>query len=317
MFDSKERDSCVTDYKQVFIIGAPRSGTTFLASLLGKTSYGAPVETHFITKYYKRLRQYGDIYQLDNFTALMTDILHERPVQQWRLHLDIESIYKSLPEGFSYTDIVNRILAETKKDGLDKTWGDKTPHYIGSLEIITELFPEAKYIYIVRDGRDVALSLLEKNWGPSNIYDCAKYWVKLNDKAYILNYLKENGQLYSLTYEDLVDCTESHIRQIYQFLEEPVSESDVESLSVSVKAGNYGKWKKRMGKRDLKTFEAVAGEKLMALGYEVIHENASVPIGMRFGYSVHRKLSRAWFLFYVNVIDGFKIRFMGKPPFNE
>lgn len=46
---------------QIFILGAPRSGTTFLASLLELTFFGKPFETPFITKYYKLLADYGDI----------------------------------------------------------------------------------------------------------------------------------------------------------------------------------------------------------------------------------------------------------------
>ena len=53
--------------RRVFIIGAPRSGTTLLASLLANTISGPPFEPHFITKYYKKLDDYGDITQLNNF----------------------------------------------------------------------------------------------------------------------------------------------------------------------------------------------------------------------------------------------------------
>ena len=45
------------DAKQVFILGAPRSGTTFLASLLTHTRFKAPFETHFIPKFYKKLSE--------------------------------------------------------------------------------------------------------------------------------------------------------------------------------------------------------------------------------------------------------------------
>ncbi|WP_372972228.1 sulfotransferase family protein [Marinobacter sp.] len=305
------------EYKQIFIIGAPRSGTTFLASLLDKTAYGQPVETHFITKYYKKLDSYGDISNFDNFRSLVEDILNERPVQQWGLSLNVKEFYRSFSEEFGYKDIVNKILSLQKKDGNPYSWGDKTPHYIGDLEILLALFPHARYIYIVRDGRDVALSLLEKSWGPSNVYECARYWAKLNNKTDLINKLMDNGQLYSLTYESLLDETKSHIRSIYDFLGEQVSEQEVDDLSSSVKNKNYGKWKTKMKKGDIRTFEAEAGGELSRLGYEVNYPGAITPSYKKIGYAMHSKFRRAYFLFHINVIDGFKIRFLGKSPFNE
>jgi hypothetical protein len=307
----------MTDYKQIFIIGAPRSGTTFLASLLAKTEYGAPVETHFITKYYKKLDSYGDISRLDNFRSLLGDILKERPVQQWNLSVNVEKFYNSLPEKFEYKDIVNGILSLQKKDGNSNAWGDKTPHYLGDLDILLKLFPNANFIYIVRDGRDVALSLLEKNWGPKNIYECAKYWAKLNQKIDLINTLKESGRVYSLTYESLLDDTKTHIHSIYDFLGGHVSEEDVNTLCASVKNKNYLKWKSRMSDGDVQIFEAVAGSDLKRLGYEVTYPDAKLPFYKKIAYSTHTQFSHAYFLFYINIIDGFRIRFLGKPPFNE
>jgi hypothetical protein len=304
-------------YNQVFIIGAPRSGTTFLASLLDKTVYGKPVETHFITKYYKKLDSYGDISRFENFQFLVEDILKERPVQQWSLSLNVDNFYRSLPQGFDYKDVVNHILSLQKKDGNSTAWGDKTPHYIGDLDILLTLFPSARYIHIVRDGRDVALSLLEKNWGPNSVYECARYWARLNQNIDLIHKMKESGQLYNLTYEGLLDETKSHIRSIYDFLGEQVLEEDVDALSVSVKSKNYGKWKLKMSERDIQTFDAVAGNDLRRLGYEVMYPDAKISSYEKIIYFLHAKFSRAYFLFYINIIDGFKIRFLGKPPFNE
>jgi hypothetical protein len=315
--DFKRAGYNMLEYKQVFIIGAPRSGTTFLASLLDKTAYGKPVETHFITKYYKKLDSYGDISRFDNFRSLVEDILKERPVQQWGLSLNVEDFYRSLPEGFDYKDVVNQILSLQKKDGNSTAWGDKTPHYIGDLDILLTLFPYASYIYIVRDGRDVALSLLEKNWGPNSVYECARYWAKLNQNIDLIHNMKESGQLYSLTYEGLLDQTKSHILSIYDFLGEQVSEEDVNALSASVKNKNYGKWKLKMSECDVQIFDAVAGNDLRRLGYEVIYPDAKISSYKKIIYFVHTKFRRVYFLFHINIIDGFRIRFLGKPPFNE
>ena len=307
----------MSQYKQIFVLGAPRSGTTFLSSLLKNTSFNAPVETHFITKYHKRLSSYGNIRSRDNFDSLVKDILSERPVQQWKLNLDISQLYEDLPEDFTYADIVNGIILKRKVLQGNHKWGDKTPHYLGDLSILMDLFPEAKYIYIVRDGRDVALSLLEKPWGPNNIYKCAEYWSRLNNQQPLIDDLRNRGQLHFVKYEELLDNTRACILDIYGFLGETISEADLSSLSQSVQSNNYDKWKTDMTATQLRIFEAIAKNDLATFGYQVVNQDPKVTPLETFFFQVHEKVHRAWFLFDANVIDGFKIKYLGKEPFNE
>ena len=79
-------------YEQLFVVGAPRSGTTYLSGLLEDTRFGTPIEPHFITKYHDRLDRYGDLQQAANFAHLIRDISRERPVMQWQLDLDADLI---------------------------------------------------------------------------------------------------------------------------------------------------------------------------------------------------------------------------------
>lgn len=302
--------------KPIFIIGCPRSGTTLLASLVSATVYGAPVETHFITKYFKMLDSYGDLSVKKNFSLLLNDILAERPVMQWKLDSDVDRFYDEL-DSFRYEHIADRIcmkMAEKKGYG---AWGDKTPHYIKDLDIIYKLFPESKYIYIIRDGRDVALSLLEREWGPANIYDCAQIWKAHNVKSATLEKIESNGQLYTLKYEDLLDNAEEIVLGIYKFLDVEYDKKEVTRLLRTIKKGNYNKWKKRMSPGQIKVFENVAADTLKRFGYETSNEESEIDGLMKAAYSCHKIIMRAKFLFKTNVIDGIKIRYFGKEPFAE
>lgn len=314
-FSDKEIE--VSDCRQIFVLGAPRSGTTFLSSLLKNTSFNAPVETHFITKYHKKLASYGDLKNRNNFRVLVKDILSERPVQQWHLDLDIDQFYDELPDDFSYADIVDGVVLKRKVLQSGHQWGDKTPHYLGDLTILTSTFPEAKYIYIVRDGRDVALSLLEKPWGPNNIYKCAEYWSSLNNQEQLIKELEDRNQLHFVKYEDLLENTRDRILEIYDFLGESISEGELSSLVESVQANNYDKWKTELTPMQLRIFEAIAKDELTAFGYEVINQSSKVTWPESVFFYMHEKMHRAWFLFKANIIDGFKIKYLGKEPFNE
>jgi len=303
--------------KQVFILGAPRSGTTFLASLLSETRYKAPFETQFIPKYYHKLESYGDIKEFSNFSTLLKEILSERAVMQWKLDLDLNDFFKSFGENITYARMVDRLCAMKHKNNNDGYWGEKTPWYLNELDNIYQLFPDAKYIYIVRDGRDVALSLLEKEWGPNNIYACATYWKSLNGPNPVLDKLRKSGQLLELRYEDLLDDTERYIQEFYEFLGEPYNNEMVEKLASTTQKGNYYKWKNKFSASEIKLFDHIAASTLNKFGYETFEsENKLSPVLEQY-YKIHNKLIWAKFMFKTNVIDGFKIKFLGKEPFAD
>ena len=300
----------------LFILGCPRSGTTLLASFFDNSSYGAPIETHFITKYYKKLDSYGNLKSKDNLSRLIKDILCERPVMQRDVQINIDEFYNELTE-YSYKEIVNKIcMLIAMKMGF-KSWGDKTPHYIMDLDIIYELFPDSKYIYIVRDGRDVALSLLEREWGPNNMLACAEYWKKCNAENEIIDKLKDKKQLYFVRYEDLIDNAKQILPEIYAFLDERYDHDKMMSLISRIKRGNYNKWKDVMSNRQLKLFESVASNTLKRFDYEFSYEQKAINSLVSGFFKFHSTVSKAIFLFKINVIDTVRIKFFGKQPFAD
>ncbi|NOY53030.1 MAG: sulfotransferase [Deltaproteobacteria bacterium] len=301
----------------IFIIGCPRSGTTLLARMLEPTSYGKPVESHFITKYYKQLSQYGDLSQWKNFNALLTSILRERPVQQWNLNIDLEKFYRGMEE-FHYSEIVNKLCLLRAKTRGRAAWGDKTPNYLFDLDILDQLFPDAKYIYIVRDGRDVALSILQKPWGPNNIYCCAEYWEKCNNKhKTVLDKLTKNRQLYPVKYENLIHDPNKIIASIYDFLCEPYDSGKITPLIAHVNKENCNRWKTIMTPHQVRIFESIAEKTLNRFGYETTYHKSKGIIPLAFFYHLHNQIHRKWYLFKLNTIDTIKIKLGLKEPFTE
>jgi hypothetical protein len=301
----------------IFIIGAPRSGTTFLASLLEPSHYGAPFETHFITKYFKKLETYGDINTVKNLSSLLNDISKERAVMQWKLELNAQAIIDEIGVSITYPDIVNYICLKASNKAGNTLWGDKTPHYIGDMEIILELFPNAKYIYIVRDGRDVALSLLKKVWGPNNIYYCARHWRDLNNKDLTLMKLEQGNQLFRIRYEELIDKPKSISQKLYQFLRLDIETTRTEAITSSTIKGNYGKWQQSLTEHQIKIFEKTAGNTLIKFGYPTTWKESNIPFITKAYYYFHNAAFRVRHLFIINIVDGFKIRFLNKSPFAE
>jgi hypothetical protein len=300
----------------LFIVGCPRSGTTLLTQLLKESRWGCRSESHFIAKYYKRLPRYGDLEVAENRAKLLKDILGERPVMQWKLGIDPAEFTRD-PATADYPTLVDRLCtARVNKWGLT-AWGDKTPHYIFEMHLLDRLFPEALFLNVIRDGRDVALSLLEKPWGPKNTYACAAFWARCTMETPALRRLRQTERLMDVRYEQLLAEPEKTMRAIYEFLGEPFDAEKLGPMLSGVKRDNFDKWRREMSARQLRTFEGVAGDTLERLGYERSTPARRLGLIPRLAGWTDNAVRRAIFLFRLNTWDAFRIRFLGAEPFGD
>jgi hypothetical protein len=300
----------------LFVIGCPRSGTTLVGSLLRETAWGPPVESHFITKYARLLPRYGDLSRREARVRLLRDILRERPVMQWKLVLDPDAFVEP-PETASYPELVDRIcLARVLRRGRTG-WGDKTPHYVLELDVIDRLFPDALYLHVFRDGRDVALSLLGRKWGPRNVYACALLWSRCTAESEVLTRVRVSGRLLDVRYETLLEDPQRQAEAVYRFLGQPFVPARLEAVLNRVAGDNSRKWKTHLRPAQVRTFEAVAGSSLARLGYEVVHPDAAVDPARRLAWTAHDAVGQFAHRVRLNTIDAFRIRFLGMEPFAE
>lgn len=286
-----------------------------MASLLSGTRYGAPVESHFVTKYAARVGPDGELPDGEQLLALVRAILAERPVAQWRVSRDAESLIGALPSGATYADLVDALFA-ARAGASSSGWGDKTPHYLGRYDTLASLFPDARFVYLVRDGRDVALSLLGRKWGPNNVYAAARYWRDLNTLPETMRARLDNGEIPLFRYETLLEEPRREIARLYEFLNEPMDERKLASLAATARADNGGRWRERMSRRQLRDFGAAANITLEALGYETI---PSLPLETpRIAWlRCHDAVLGYARLIHLNTVEAVRIRYFGKAPFAE
>ena len=298
-----------TSKSPLFLLGCPRSGTTMLSELLASTKWGSPVETHFITRYYDEAIRI-DLSDRNAFRSLVGKILKMRAVMQWNLKVDIDAIYNSLPTK-DYSSLVNAIcMIRARNEGL-ANWGDKTPNYSLRIDVIHELFPTAKILFIVRDGRDVAASLLNREWGPNNIWSAANYWAKCNRTCPIIEQREAAGLWLKVKYEDLLDDPNTHLRRVYEFLGHEADDAAVEQTVTAVRANNHTKWKTTLTPSQIRVFEQTAGKTLQRLGYATTHQPTDVNPMLKSAFWMHERIAHGQFLFKANVIDTFKIHVLG------
>jgi hypothetical protein len=270
----------------VFILGVGRSGTTLLSLMIDSHSrIAVPYESHFFVPYYQNQTLVGDLRTREGRLRLLNRILGEPFVQKWDQRVTIEDI--DLNQCPNLPETIRQIYsAYARKFGKD-IWGDKTPGYIKHIYILNAMFPTARYIHIVRDGRDVALSLLKQSWGPDNLYEGLVYWAGTVAAGRSMLYMLPHDRYLEVRYEELVSQPEVELRRVVGFLgvayEPQMLDAYVQSAATKVggfinsihvhlrepvsKAQTY-KWKNVLGPVDQALASHVAGEMLKLYGYE-------------------------------------------------
>ncbi|MGH1362027.1 MAG: sulfotransferase family protein [Calditrichia bacterium] len=267
----------------IFIIGSQRSGTSFLYRLVQsylKIGFGR--DNGNFVRMMEMLRFYGDLTEEVNIRRLLKDILAipEFKKRFKGLEIDPDHFIANLEER-SYAEVVRRFYAEWAYFKDTDRWGGKTPDYSIYANELYSLFPDAKFIHIIRDGRDVALSLFKLEWGPESPMQAAKHW-KDRAKSALEFGKKLTGKTYmELRYEGLLDNPEKEFARIVHFIEyegdrEALIEQFNREIEGKIKQGNYNKWKREMSPRQIKAFERVSGDLLDELGYEITNSSETL-----------------------------------------
>jgi hypothetical protein len=200
-----------------FIVGAPRSGTTLLRLMLdAHPELAIPPETGFLTLV-PGLSGRGNVLRERFFQAVTTFPASAPAWDDFRL--PAEELRARLGEirPFRIAEGV-RLFYRLYASRFSKTrWGDKTPLYSRHLPAIQKLLPEARFIHIVRDGRDAAVSLRERWFSPGrDIAVQAAFW-----RDHVMAARRDGRacrHFLEVRFEDLVRDPEPVLRRICGFI---------------------------------------------------------------------------------------------------
>lgn len=268
-----------------FIIGTQRSGTTLLRLMLNAhPDICIPFETNFLSV--KRTLGLDNGPLREEQVNRVIDSLKSEPLTKKSGLLDnFEMDRASQPINFSA--LFDSIVTNYANSQGKHLWGIKTPGYEYYIDEITDLFPKAKFIHLVRDGRAVALSTANTRWGRKNIITNALNWEQGNILA------RKNGNLIKdqyllIKYEDLITSTEATLSEISSFLslkydpamldyhqsansEMPASSLKWHKSSVNaVDPQKVNDWKTKLTKSEKMIFQEVAKAGLEEFGYEFL-----------------------------------------------
>ncbi len=282
------------------IVGVGRSGTTMLRLMLdAHPDLTIPPETHFVPELIDAIEGgAGPEQAVETMTA----------VRQWGdLHTDPADVvarWKELDDWAPGPALRSFYEMYAERQGKPR-YGEKTPAYVKNMVKIEGALPEARFIHVIRDGRDVALSRWKRTLGdkdPAPASRVADTWQRRIRRAQ--RHGRKVSHYLELRYEDLVTDTEPNLRRIAEFLElpwDPVmmryyegaaermaemardlpatdgkptrpGEERMQAHAMTQKPPDPSamyRWKEKMSPEDVADFDAAAGELLADLGYEV------------------------------------------------
>ena len=277
----------------VFVVGAARSGTTLLQRMLDAHPLLAVVnETYWLPrKYRERLGLTRDgLVTPELLPMLLASPKFDR---MGFAEADLHRICGAQPA--RYVDFVARLFDEYAARAGKPYAGDKTPGYVRRIGQIHALFPQARFVHIVRDPRDVCLSMLDwpsgertagqfGTWHLDRPVSSALYWrysVALGVQAG-----RELGPLHYLEvrYEDLVAATETELARLCEFLGLPFDPAmlDYHVGRSKPKPGRSSKaqwlpptaglrdWTTQLAADDVARVELAIGGLLSELGYATV-----------------------------------------------
>jgi len=267
----------------VIVLGVRRSGTTLLRVMLDRhAELAVPDESYFVPQLARRHRTPVDP------GAFVDDLRRLPTLVEWGL--STASVQARLRPGMTTGEAIAEVFAAYAADRGKPRWGDKTPLYMQHLTVLERLFPDARYVHLVRDGRDAALSflsvpvgLMTEGWGhPRDAAGFACQWATEVAAARALGARIGPARYHELRYESLVAEPEAELRAVCAFAElefEPAMLDYVGRNDSARKAHQQRlnepprtgvrDWRTEMAESDRHGFEEVAGALLADLGYDV------------------------------------------------
>jgi Sulfotransferase family len=269
----------------LFIFGCGRSGTTMLRSMFDShPGIAIPGESGFIWQARKRHERRTEF----DVHSFVDSLLSHRRFQKWGL--DAQSLRAAMfsdPPVEDFAAAIRRLYRLFADARGKERYGDKTPGHVLRLPLIASMFPEGRFVHLVRDGRDVTLSYMDiKEWGPASVPEAALYWKRR------VQYGRRKGRALGPTrytevrYEDLVADPEAELRRLCGFASLAFHD---EMLRYFERAGEVldlemhphrhqgihrpptaglRDWRTKMNDEDVSCFEVLAGDALTEFGYE-------------------------------------------------
>ncbi len=273
--------------RPVFIVGCARSGTTWLYHLLLSSGDFAIYRSE--TQLYNRFGPlFGNFRNLEQRRQFLDGWLTSEFFL--RSGLDADSFREAVLNSVASTgDLLRTLMDRICDEQGARRWAECTPDHALFIRQILRDFPDALFIHMVRDGRDVALSLAKQSFikplpwhGDQPELASAAYW------AWITSVISREEQyvgkrMLTVRYENLVLDYEKTLQEIATFIGKPIDASRIAEHSVGAvlepnssflvsdreaATGSAQRWKQNPDRSLVRRIESIIGHGLERCGYE-------------------------------------------------
>jgi len=248
----------------IFIGGHHRSGTTLIRVMLHRHPHIAC----------------GPESQLLEHTSFID--FHEYVTGSWGPILELFNLDGRDIDGAMAAFMDNFFSRYALERGKSR-WGEKTPKNILRIAYLFRLFPDARFIHMMREPRDIHCSVKEKaattttRWSDITAERTARGWVRAMGCG--LPWRDDSVRYLEVRYEDLVHDAAHVMRRVLIFLDEPWSDSVLEAQAANpvFASGNVnqqvfttsvGRWRRDLSHEDLHVIESLGGPLMHELGYD-------------------------------------------------
>ncbi len=269
----------------IFVVGASRSGTTMFRLMLNSHSkIHIPPEAWFFGELLTSLPAYGELSPAQ--VQVAREIIRSNVRwPDWNCsdeRLDAALAFECQPR---LAELINRVFRECTAAGSECVWGEKSPRHSHIILQMRAVFPDAKFIHLIRDGSDSCISIFQRGWYDRSFRRICEHWVT-TVRAAQRGADFGAGHYMEVRYEELINSTDSVLRKVCLFLGLPFEEgmidftARIESDIVAGESGLHsnllaGVQKELVGKgRDAMTdwqkvvYRILCGSLSRELGYE-------------------------------------------------
>jgi hypothetical protein len=258
-----------------------------------------PPESHFLVRMARRADRYEGPSGFEP-ARLVADLSVAEGWGRWGFTPDdMEPVLRTDTVESAFRAVYRQYARKRRKE----RYADKTPDHVMHLRFLSGFFPESRFVHVIRDGRDVALSFRDAAFGPKTLLEAAVYWRRFVEEGRRAGRSLGPNRYLEIRYEDLVDDAPDTLQRITSFLDLPFDEAMLhyyeraDEIVGNLPEGrhpnvyrpplkNVRDWRQEMPKQELRQFESVAGDLLADLGYETW--SSSRHGAARLNYAVQR-----------------------------
>lgn len=270
-----------------FLFGMERSGTTLLSMMIGAhPQIAVPLATTGMwVDFAERLDSFNQLARREDVVRLVDEIRAHERIALWDAALDRTALLEDLPLG-DYGAIVTRFHGEYARTKGKPHWANVDIATLDNMDLVNSWFANARFLHIIRDGRDVALSHQTMPYGAGNIAECARAWADRTTTNVKMGRILGPRRHMTIRFEDLVLDTQASLERICDFLGVPFDDSMLRygdmvkekipenrrwlwpSISRPPQESKVGQWRQHMTRSQRIVFEGLANRALKAWGYE-------------------------------------------------